>query len=53
MKQWKVTYEVLYTTDTEPTRYEVEFMYFDTIMLFFKNTEKHQNLLSFTVERIK
>ena len=52
LKQWKVTYEILYTNDTEPTRYEFEFRYFETAMTVLRNTEKHQNLLSFTIERI-
>lgn len=51
-KQWKVTYEILFTSENEPSRYEVEFIYFETVMVFLKNTQKHQNLLSFTIERI-
>lgn len=52
MKQWKLTYEILFTGESEPSRYTVEFIYFETVMSFIRNTEKHQNLLSFTVERI-
>lgn len=51
-KQWKVTYEILFTSDNEPTRYEVEFLYFETAMMFIKNTEVHQNLIFATIERI-
>ena len=51
-KNYKLTYEVLYTSEIEPTRYTVEFIYFETLMEFIKNTAKHQNLLSLTVERI-
>lgn len=51
-KQWKVTYEILFTSDNEPTRYEVEFLYFETAMMFIKNTEEHQNLIFVTIERI-
>jgi hypothetical protein len=51
-KNYKLTYEVLYTSESEPTRYTVEFIYFETLMEFIKNTAKHQNLLSLTMERL-
>ena len=51
-KNYKLTYEVLYTSENEPSCYTVEFIYFETLMEFIKNTAKHQNLLSLTVERI-
>ena len=51
-KNYILTYEILFTSDNEPSRYTVEFIYFETLMEFIKNTAKHQNLLSFTVERI-
>ena len=51
-KNYKLTYEVLYTSENEPTRYTVEFIYFETLMEFIKNTAKHQNLISFTFEKL-
>lgn len=51
-KNYKLTYEILFTSDSEPTRYTVEFIYFETLMEFIKNTAKHQNLISFTFERL-
>ena len=51
-KNYKLTYEILFTSDNEPSRFTVEFIYFETLMEFIKNTSNHQNLLSFTVERI-
>lgn len=51
-KNYKLTYEVLYTSETEPSRYTVEFIYFETLMEFIKNTANHQNLLTFTVEKL-
>lgn len=51
-KQYKLTYEILFTSESEPSRYTVEFIYFDTVLEFIKNTAKHQHLLSFTVEKL-
>ena len=51
-KNYKLTYEILFTSESEPSRYTVEFIYFETLMEFIKNTAKHQNLISFTMERI-
>ena len=51
-KQWRIHYEVLYSDELVPTRYTVDFIYFETVMNFLRNTEKHQNLISFTIERI-
>lgn len=51
-KNYKLTYEILFTSENEPSRYTVEFIYFETLMEFIKNTAKHQNLLSFTVEKL-
>lgn len=50
--QWRINYEVLYSDETEPTAYELEFIYFETAMNFLRNTEKHQNLISFSINRI-
>lgn len=51
-KNYKLTYEILFTSDNEPSRFTVEFIYFNTVIEFLKNTAKHQNLISFDVERI-
>ena len=51
-KQWKLTYEILYTSEKEPNRYTVEFLYYETLLEFLRMTERHQNLISFTVEKI-
>ena len=51
-KQWKLTYEILYTSEKEPNRYTVEFLYYETVLEFLLMTERHQNLISFTVEKI-
>ena len=51
-KQWKVTYEILFTSENEPSRFSAEFIYFETAMMFIKNTEVHQNLIFATIERI-
>lgn len=51
-KNYKLTYEILFTSETEPSRYTVEFIYFETLMEFIKNTANHQNLLTFTVEKL-
>ena len=51
-KHYKLTYEILFTSDNEPSRYTVEFIYFETLMEFIKNTAKHQNLISFTFEKL-
>jgi hypothetical protein len=51
-KQWRVHYEVLYTGELTPALYTVDFIYFETVMIFLRNTEKHLNLISFTIERI-
>ena len=51
-KNYKLTYEILFTSDSVPSRFTVEFIYFETLMEFIKNTAKHQNLLSFTVEKL-
>lgn len=51
-KQWRVNYEVLYYDEIVPTKYTVNFIYFETVMNFLRNTEKHQNLISFNIERI-
>lgn len=51
-KNYKLTYEILFTTHNEPSRYTVEFIYFETLMEFINNTAKHQNLISFTMERL-
>lgn len=51
-KNYKLTYEILFTSEIEPSRYTVEFIYFDTLIEFLKNTAKHQNVTSFTMEKI-
>lgn len=51
-KHYKLTYEILFTGESEPSRYTVEFIYFETLMEFIKNTAKHQNLISFTFEKL-
>lgn len=51
-KHYKLTYEILFTSESEPSRYTVEFIYFETLMEFIKNTAKHQNLISFTFEKL-
>lgn len=51
-KNYKLTYEILFTSDNEPSRFTVEFIYFETLMEFIKNTAEHQNLISFTMERL-
>ena len=52
MKNWRVTYEVLFNGDTEPTRRVSEFYYFETAMQLVKRTEKHCNLIFANIERI-
>ena len=51
-KNWRVTYEVLFVGNTQPTRTVVEFHYFETAIMFLKQTEKHQNVLFFNIEKI-
>ena len=50
-KNYKLSYEILFTSESEPSRYTVEFIYFETLVEFIKNTAKHQNLISFNMER--
>ena len=54
MKEWKVTFKVLFKNATEPTTHYQEFLYFDTVLLFISNIENDpiQHLLEFKVERI-
>ena len=51
-KNWRVTYEVLFNGDTEPTRRVVDFHYFETALELVKRTEKHTNMLFANIERI-
>lgn len=51
-KNYRLTYELLFTSDNEPSRFTIEFIYFDTLIEFLKITAKHQNIISFTMERI-
>lgn len=55
MKEWKVTFKVLFSNSTEPTTHYQEFLYFDTVLLFISNikNDPNQHLLEFKVERIK
>lgn len=54
MKEWKVTFKVLFTYATEPTTYFQEFLHLDTALLFITHIENdpNQHLLEFKVERI-
>lgn len=54
MKQWKLTYSVLYVWEDEPINYTMEFKYLETLLCFIKDTEKDPNqfLLSFSVEKL-
>ena len=54
MKEWKVTFKVLFTNATEPTTHYQEFSYFNTVLLFISKIENDpkQHLLEFKVERI-
>lgn len=54
MKEWKVTFKVLFSNRTEPTTHYQEFLYFDTVLLFISNikNDPNQHLLEFKVERI-
>ena len=51
-KRYRLTYEILFTSDNEPSRFTVDFIYFETLMEFLKNTANHQNLISFTMETL-
>ena len=51
-KNYKLTYEILFKSKNEPSRYILELNYFEMIMEYIKITEKNQNLLSFTVEKL-
>lgn len=51
-KHYKLTYEIQFTGESKPRRYTIEFIYFETLMEFIKNTAKHQNLISFTFEKL-
>ena len=54
MKEWKVTFKVLFSNDTEPTIHYQEFLRLNTALLFISNIENDpiQHLLEFKVERI-
>ena len=54
MKEWKVTFKVLFLNATEPTTHYQEFLYFDTVLMFISNikNDPNQDLLEFKVERI-
>lgn len=54
MKQWKLTYSVLYVWEDEPINYTMEFIYLETLLRFIKDTEKDANqlLISFSVEKL-
>ena len=52
VKNWRVTYEVLFNGDTTPTRRVLEFHYFETAMELVKRTEKHCNMIFANIERI-
>lgn len=52
-KNWRVTYEVLFQGDTQPTRRVIEFHYIETAIEFIKRTERHCNLLFANLENIK
>lgn len=52
LDKWKLTYEILYANKKEPTKYELEFIFFESAMRYISLTEECQNLLSFTIERI-
>lgn len=55
MKEWKLTYTVLYAWEKEPTEYIAYFMFLETVIYFINETEKdtNQKLLSFNVQRLK
>ena len=54
MKEWKVTFKVVFSNATEPTTHYQEFSYFDTVLLFISKIQNDpkQHLLEFKVERI-
>lgn len=52
VKNWRVTYEVLFEGDTTPTRRVLEFHYFETACELVKRTEKHCNLIFANIEKI-
>lgn len=54
MKEWKVTYKVLFTNAREPTIHFQEFLRLDTAFLFINAIENDdkQHLLEFNVERV-
>ena len=51
-KNWRVTYEVLFSGDTEPTRRVVEFHYFETAVELVQRTQRHLDLVFANIERI-
>lgn len=51
-KNYKLTYELLFTNEIEPSRFTIEFIYFDTLIEFLKITAKHQHIISFTMEKL-
>lgn len=51
-KQWRLTYHILFTAESEPSEFTCDFYFIETLLDFLKRTAVHQNLLDFKVQRL-